>query len=203
MNPMLKKNIRPMLASAAAITLLLLLTGCAHSISLAPDVTKIPPASSKIAKTAGYVITENNRSLQVTTPGGGGDSVKYFAYRDLEPGFRKALSEVFATVVKLSGPDDTANITAKGVSLIITPTITTTSKSDSMLTWPPTSFTIELNCAVIDARGQAVAQIKSQGQGQATFDEFKHEFALAARRAAEQALGNLVNSLAAAPELRR
>ena len=202
MNPMFPKNLRTLIAGAAAITLLLL-TGCAHSISIAPEMSKIPPASSKIAKTAGYVILETNRWRQVTTPGGGGDSVKYFPYKDLEPGFRKALGEVFDSVVKLTGPEDNATITAKNISFIITPSITTTSSSSSALTWPPTSFTVELNCAVIDARGQPIVQIKSQGQGQATFDEFKHEFALAARRAAEQALGNLVNSLAAAPELRR
>lgn len=199
---MINKTHRALLGSAAAITLLLL-TGCAHSISLAPDLEKIPPAGSKIAKSAGYVIAESNRSLQVTTPGGGGDSVKYFAYRDLEAGFQKALSQVFDTVVKLSGSEDTATITAKGVSLIITPTITTKSSSSSALTWPPTSFTVELNCAVIDASGQAVTQIKSKGEGHATYGEFKHEFGLAARRAAEDALGNLVKALAASPELRR
>ena len=202
MNPMLNQTIRALLASTTVITLLLL-TGCAHPISLAPDLSKIPPASSKIAKTAGYVIAETNRWLEVTTPGGGGDKVRYFPYKDLEPGFRKALGEVFDSVVKLTGPEDTATITAQNISFIITPSITTTSSSSSALTWPPTSFTVELNCAVIDARSQAVAQIKSQGQGQATYDEFKHEFALAARRASEQALANLVNALAAAPELRR
>lgn len=199
MNSVLIKTSRALLGSAAVI---LLLTGCAHPISLTPDLAKIPPASSKIAKTAGYVIAETNRWREVTTPGGGGDKVRYFPYRDLEPGFRKVLSEVFDKVAKLSGPDDAA-IAAQNVSLVITPTITTTSSSSSALTWPPTSFTIELNCAVLDARGQPVTQIKSQGEGRATFDEFKHEFALAARRAAEDALENLVKALAASPELRR
>ena len=47
------------------------------------------------------------------------------------------------------------------------------------------------------------AQINSQGQGRATYNEFKHEFALAARRAAEDALNKLVKALAESPELRR
>ena len=98
---------RNLLVSVAALALLAL-TGCAHSISVAPDLNRIPPASSKIAKAAGYVITESNRWREVTTPGGGGDSVKYFPYKDLEPGFRKALAEVFDKVIKLSGPDDPA-----------------------------------------------------------------------------------------------
>jgi hypothetical protein len=192
---------RNLLGSAAALALLVL-TGCAHSISVAPDLNNIPAAGSKVAKSAGYVIAETNRWREVTTPGGGGDSVKYFPYKDLEPGFRKALSEVFEKVTKLSGPDDPA-IAAQGLSFVITPTIATTSSSDSALTWPPTSFTIEFNCAVLDARGQPVTQISSRGKGRATFSEFKHEFALAARRAAEDALANLMRALAAAPELRR
>ena len=201
MKLMSKKNLHALLGVTAAVALLGL-TGCAHSIALSPDLSKVSTAGPKIAKTVGYVIAETNRWLQVTTPGGGGDKVKYFPYRDLEPGFRKALSEVFDKVTKLAGPDDPA-IATQGVSLIITPTITTTSSSDGALTWPPTSFSIELNCAVLDARGQPVAQINSQGQGRATYNEFKHEFALAARRAAEDVLEKLVKALAESPELRR
>ena len=201
MKLMPKKNMHDLLGGAATVALLCL-TGCAHSIALSPDLSKIAPASAKVPKTVGYVIAETNRWLQVTTPGGGGDKVKYFPYRDLEPGFRKALSEVFDKVAKLSSPADPA-IAAQGVSLIITPTITTTSSSDGALTWPPTSFSIELNCAVLDARGQPVKQINSQGQGRATYNEFKHEFALAARRAAEDVLEKLAKALAASPELHR
>ena len=197
------KKIMHDLLGGAATVVLLCLTGCAHSIALSPDLSKIAPASAKVPKTVGYVIAETNRWLQVTTPGGGGDKVKYFPYKDLEPGFRKALTEVFDKVVKVSGPEDSTNIAAQGVSFIITPTITTTSSSDSALTWPPTSFSIELNCAVLDARGQPVAQINSQGQGRATYNEFKREFALAARRAAEDVLEKLVKALAASPELHR
>ena len=201
MNSKLKRAIRALLGQAAVVAILIL-TGCAHSISMAPDLAKIPPARSKIPKTVGYVITDATRWLEVTTRLGSGDKLRYTPYKDLEPGFSQALSEVFDHVVKLSGSGDSATIRTQGVSFIITPTITTAALSGFSY-WPPNSFSIELNCAVLDARGQPVAQIKSQGQGRATYDEFMQESGLAARRAAEDALANLVQALAESPELRR
>ena len=48
-----------------------------------------------------------------------------------------------------------------------------------------------------------VLDLSDRGQARTTHDEFMQEFALAARRAAEDALANRVQALAASPELRR
>jgi hypothetical protein len=115
----------------------------------------------------------------------------------------KALSEVFTNVSKLDSPNDPAALASRGITLVITPTITTTSSSDSAFTWPPTQFTIEFDCKVVDAKGNSVTQVKASGQGKATFSEFKSDFSLSARRASEDALANLVKALASSQDLRK
>ena len=182
----------------------MLLGGCAHPIQLTSDINKIPAASNgKIAKTAAYVISAEDRARQVTTAGGGGDKVSYFPYRDLEPGVYKALSQVFDDVVKLDSEKDQATIAAKHVSVIVLPQIETSSSSDSLLTWPPTQFNIYLNCKVQGAAGEPIALVKATGQGNATFSEFTGNFSLSAQRSSEAALADLVKQLSVAPELRR
>lgn len=199
---MLKKFSRAMAGLSCAVALVLV-TGCAHPISMAPDVAKIPAASSKINKTAGYYLSSENLAKEVTTPGGGGDKVKYLPYKDLETGLYKSFSEVFTNVVKLKGADDTATIASQGVSLVISPVISTNSSSESAFTWPPTKFTVDLTCTVVDAAGKSVSEIKVSGQGAAEFKEFSSDFSLSAKRASQDALAKLVAALANSPELRR
>jgi hypothetical protein len=178
------------------------LTGCAHPISLNSDLNQIKPAGAvKVSKRVGYVITEDSRKLEVTTPGGGGDKVSYFPYKDLEAGVHKSLTEVFADVVRLAGPND-PRIQTEKLNFVITPTILTNSSSSSPFTWPPTLFTIELTCKVTDDKGVEVTQVKAKGEGRAEFSEFKADFSLSAKRAAEQALNNLVKAVAEDPKLR-
>ncbi len=66
----------------------LVLFGCAHPITMNPDLAAVtvPAGAKPIAKKVGYHIPEALRSVEVTTPGGGGDKVRYFPYRDIEPG---------------------------------------------------------------------------------------------------------------------
>jgi hypothetical protein len=81
-----------------------ILSGCAHPIKIAPDIAKIEQngnASARIMASVGYYIPPELESLEVTTPGGGGDNVRYYPYRAMEPGFKKMLSNVFSGVVKL------------------------------------------------------------------------------------------------------
>lgn len=177
---------------------LVMMTGCAHQISMAPDATKTASVSSKINKSVAYVISPADMAKEVQTPGGGGDKVKYQPYKDLDAALYQAFSAVFTDVTKVGAPAD-----AKGVSLVITPAITTTSSSDSMLTWPPTQFAVTLVCTVMDGQGQAVTQVQGSGSGQATFDEFKSDFSLAARRASRAAVDNLIKELEKSPELHR
>lgn len=73
----------------------------------------------------------------------------------------------------------------------ITPKITTNSSSDSMLTWPPTSFTVELECRILGDDGKEVSTVRVVGFGNATFSEFVGKFGLAATRASTDALNKL------------
>jgi hypothetical protein len=182
--------------TAASLLTVAFLAGCAHPINMRPDVSLIQAGGAqKINKVAGYHISDANLALEVTTPGGGGDKVRYFPYRDVEAGFYKALSETFTKVSKIANPKDTAALNAAGINLLITPEITTTSYSPSPFTWPPTQFTVTLDCQVVDASGKELTRVKVTGTGKAEFDEFKANFSLSAVRASEDALKQLMAKL--------
>lgn len=188
----------------AGVLLALALAACAHPISMSPDLAavKADGSATLINKSVGYHIPDAARALEVTTAGGGGDKVRYFPYRDLEPGLYKALGERFRVVTRIANPTDAAAVAASGIQLLITPEIRTVSSSDSLLTWPPTQFTVDLTCTVADARGQTVDVIRVSGYGRAEFDEFKTNFSLAAVRASNHALSLLVKALGDSAKLR-
>lgn len=187
---------------SALLALAGFVTGCAHPISLNSDLNQVKSTgATKVSKKVGYVMTDDNRKLEVTTPGGGGDKVTYLPYRDLEAGIHKGLTEVFTEVVRLTGPND-PKIQAANLNYVITPQITTNSSSSSAFTWPPTLFTIELTCKVTDGKGVEVTQVKAKGEGRAEFSEFKSDFSLSAKRASEQVLNNFVKALSENPQLR-
>ncbi|MES2281535.1 MAG: hypothetical protein V4542_08985 [Pseudomonadota bacterium] len=181
------------------------LFGCAHPISMNPNLQAItaPAGTQAINKQVGYHIPEALRQLQVISPGGGGDKVSYFPYRDLEPGFYKVLSETFRDVSKVQDPKNAAELSSRGIKLLITPEITTTSSSESLFTWPPTMFSVTLVCTVTDMAGQGLQTIRVVGNGNATFDEFKGNLSLAAVRASDDALAKLLKELTASAELRK
>ena len=173
-----------------------LITGCAHPISLSGDMSQlVGSGTTKVERKVGLAVTDDQRKLEVTGPGGGGDKVSYLPYRDLEAGIYLSLSEVFRDVRKVNGASD-PKVQAEGLSYIVTPTIATTSFSPSLLTWPPTVFTVELSCKVSDLQNKTVAEVKVQGEGRAEFDEFKKDTSLSAKRASEDALKKLTKALA-------
>ncbi len=186
-----------------SLTLAASLAGCARPILLNPasvDYSNI--SATKIDKKLGLVIAETDRGREVTTPGGGGDKVSYFPYRDLELGLYSALSKSFAEVSKVKGLDE-PKLKAEGYSYIVTPNITTNSSSSSALTWPPTYFSIDINLPLLDLQGKPVKEIRVQGEGRAEFDEFKTDHSLAAKRAADDVLKKLIKAISdAAPTLR-
>lgn len=194
------KNALRMAACVSSLVMVVLVTGCAHPITLTPDINKIGNATSKINKSAGYYISPADMAKEMETKGGGGDNVKYMPYRDLDAGMFKAFSQVFDNVVKLKSPGDAA---AQGVQLVIVPSITTFSASDSLLTWPPTQFSITITNAVSDVNGKEIARVQSTGQGQATFSEFTSDFSLSAKRAAQDVMDKLVKDLASSTSLRQ
>lgn len=181
------------------------LFGCAHPITMNPDLATIsaPTETKVIDKSVGYHIPDSLRNLEVTTAGGGGDKIRYFPYRDIETGFYKALSEVFSKVTRVVDPKDQAALRANGVSLLFTPEITTVSSSDSIVTWPPTQFSINLVCSITDPDGKLIDTVRINGAGFATFSEFKGNFSLAAVNASNDVLVKLMKELSASQALRK
>ncbi len=187
-----------------SVLLVAITAGCAHPITMNPDLNGITGDKARmIPKSVGYHIPESAKTLEVTTAAGGGDKVRYFPYRDLEPGLYKALGEVFSNVSRIQNPKDAAEWSSRGISLLITPEIRTVSASESAFTWPPTQFTVDLTCTVSDPAGQTIEVIKVSGYGLATFDEFKANFSLAAVRASNQALSLLIKALSESDRLRQ
>ncbi len=169
-----------------ATALLALLAACAHPIGISPLETPVRNETGLNPKKVAYVMTDADRGKEVITAGGGGDKVSYFPNRDLEKSIRDALRAVYADVFVVKSASDREAIAAFGVSYVFSPSVTTTSESPSLFTWPPTKFGIDLTCEVSDAEGKAVATVKAQGNGTAEFAEFKSDFGLAGRRAATQ-----------------
>lgn len=174
------KTIRVVTALAFAAVL----AGCAHPISVGSDTTPARIEARLVQKTVAYAMTDAQRATQAITPGGGGDRLSYFPYRDLEKSIREALRAVYQDVVVVPSATDAAAINASGAALVFTPEIKTDSGSPSPFTWPPTYFTTEVSCVVTDPAGIEVTRVKASGRGDAEFSEFKGEFGLSAKRAA-------------------
>lgn len=178
----------PNTLKALLISLTVLATGCAHQIQLTPDLAAVRGVeATAIDKNAGYYISAVDKAKEVITPGGGGDKVKYYPYKDTEAVLNTVLSKVFARVYSVPSLTDEAFIQEKGITYIFKPAIKTDSHSSSAFTWPPTSFTFELTCEVTDAAGNTVWTKTVSAEGNAEFDEFKSDFSLSARRATEKA----------------
>lgn len=182
----------------AALVLAAAAGGCAHPISLQGDTGVLvgAVAGPKIDRKVALAISEAQKAQQVTTAAGGGDKVSYFPYRDLETGLYVALSEAFTGVTRVSSPTD-PKVAQDNATLVFVPEVTTTSYSPSLLTWPPTVFTIQIDASVRNAANAPVTQIRVQGEGRAEFDEFKSDFSLSAKRAAQDALRKLLEAIKA------
>lgn len=187
----------------AAFAAAAVLTGCAHPLVIAPDMARLEaPAKATRHKTVvGYYISDEQRSQEVVSPGGGGDKVSYFPYRDMDLGLFKVLGNCFADVVRLKSRDDAAAIGRHKVAYILTPQLKTDSSSPSPFTWPPTQSTVDLSASITDSLGKPVMTKTVQGVGRAEFDEFKTDYALSGKRAMQDALQKLQQSLYEAREL--
>lgn len=185
------------------VFLLAALFGCAHPIVITPDIMRLEQGEVQpIACNVGYVISDANRALEVTSPGGGGDKIRYFPYKELEPAMFKVLSNQFQRAYPMKAADEAATIKAKGITLVFVPEVRTDSSSSSILTWPPTRFQVDLHCKALDPAGALVWEKRLSGSGEAEFSEFRSDFPLAAKRAALKAFQELQKELNSAPELR-
>ncbi len=168
----------------------LLSAGCAHPISVAPDIAKlerISTAPPRITANVGYFIAPEVSSAEITTQGGGGDNVRYFPYRDIEAGYQKMLSNVFTGVVKLTSPTALEN-GSEHIDYVVLPTIVTSSGGSGFFTWPPTNFTVDLTCSIRDTVGTQIATTRVVGTGTADTSERIHDHGFAGERAMEDAL---------------
>ncbi len=187
---------------AAALVLTTLLGACAHPIAIAPErrtIVELP--GPKIPATLGLHIPKEDLDLEVTTSGGGGDSVRYFPYRDLEAALALALSNVFEKVVVLREALAADRQRAEGLSLSMRPRLTTASGSSSAFTWPPTFFIVSLSAPFMNPDGKLVALVQESGAGNATYGEFIGARGLAGERAAADMLNKLQSRIFATPEL--
>lgn len=172
------------LTRVIAVLALFITIGCAHQINITPPLNTLDvDGIGKIDKNVGYYISSVDLSKEVTTPGGGGDKVKYFPYKESEPALSKILSNIFSKVYPLTSIDDKQFISSNNISYIFIPKIETNSSSESAFTWPPTNFTVSLDCKALDRSGSVIWQKNVKGEGEASFSEFKHDFPLAAKRA--------------------
>jgi hypothetical protein len=175
------------------------LSGCAHPIRIAPNtenIYRIPTDPPKINATVGMVMPATLARLEVTTPGGGGDNVRYYPYRDLEAGYEKMLSNVFDNVVMVTSSDTAESLSRNGVSITVTPEVITNSGSTGFFTWPPTNFTVDMTSVVRDTNGTILANPRVVGNGQAAgLSDFKGDFGIAGRRAMEDALNKMQRAL--------
>lgn len=170
------------------------LVGCAHPISI--DSQKLPVRGAQTStKKAAYVMSEADRKIEVTTQGGGGDKISYFPYKDFERALRSALAAVYSDVSVVASVTDLTAIRETGATFVFKPEISTTSSSSSALTWPPTKFSVSVLVDVMDAKGAMVARLRVTGNGAAEWEEFKGDFALAGRRAVEDASRALVEEI--------
>ena len=184
------------------IALIGIISGCAHGIQLTPNLDDLHntdvEVENKINKNVAYYISQQDMETEVITPGGGGDKVKYYPYRDTESALDTMLSKVFNHVYSIPLIKQAAFIQKKNISYIFKPSIKTDSSSDSILTWPPTHFTFELTCTATDLSDNEVWSKKVKAEGNAEYGEFKEDLSLSARRASEEAfklmLAELLNA---------
>jgi hypothetical protein len=190
--------------SSATIILISLFIGCAHPIVITPDVSQLDqPGIIQINSNVGYVISDADREKSIETPGGGGDKVHYFPYKELEPAIFKVLSNVFQRAYPMKSQNDAQILKSNNIVFVFIPIIQTDSSSTGIMTWPPTDFKVDLGCKAINAEGQVVWEKHFTGQGQASFSEFKTDFPLAAKRASLKALQDFQKDLNTAPEFHK
>lgn len=146
---------------------LLILTGCAHQVTIAPQLNLSRDSTALVEANVGYLITDAQRNEQVTTPGGGGDKISYNPYRDLESALYSTLASVFTGVFVV--PDSSADrfMEANELRFVFVPVITSDSRSSNVMLWNPTDFTLTLSIRAENRDGESVWEREFVGEGNA------------------------------------
>ena len=151
---------------------------------------------SKVKANVGYFMPSELLNLEVTTPGGGGDKVRYFPYKDLDSAYMRVLMSVFIGVNRLNSATDTNELLNRNINYVISPVLITHSDSTGIFTWPPTNFTIDLTSNIKETTGKTIASPRVVGNGHVlSFSSFKGDFGLSGRLAMEDALVKMQRSL--------
>lgn len=170
--------------------------GYVHPIRMEPNLVAVQfDDSVPVQQKVGYFISSAARDEMVTTPGGGGEKVCYYPYRDLETGLYEVLSSVFIGASKVRDPKDTYALKKAGITWVVTPEIDTDSSSDTVLAWPPSEFNIRIKLVISDVEGRVVETLHVDGRGRANMLEFDRNHFLSATRAANDVLLELHEAL--------
>ena len=190
-----------------APALLLLTCACAHPITITPALDALTaPGGGRIEKSVGYYISPENLARQVETPGGAGDNVKYFPYKESEPALQRVLSNIFSEVHPLPSPSPAEIIASKNIAYIFIPTITTDSSSCSAVCvngfvftawpycgypWPPCAFTVSLDCRATDGAGKVIWETSFKTEAHQPWPVVKQDHSMAGKEAIREAFLDL------------
>jgi hypothetical protein len=174
----------------------LLLQGCVHEISTAPDLDAIKDQNIhyKAPQKVAYYIPEEAYAKKFVTEGGDGHVVTYAPYKETEAALRKVLSNLFASVRRIDTLDEKA-IAEQEIAYVFVPTITTYSASASNIDWEPTRFVMAISCKALDGNLKEVWQTEVLGKGRANFAQLDQNPSLSAQKASKSAYLNLQREL--------
>ena len=162
-----------MLKPLLSLFFLLIISGCVHEISVAPELSKVEKTRPvTIHRTVAYYIPAELYQQSAITPGGNNDELKYTPYQDTEAAFRKILENVFTEVYKIDSLSD-EKIKAHNIRFIFVPAIETMSSSNSNVDWEPTKFNMILKVKVLKADQNELFTTYAHGKGIANFGRYQ------------------------------
>lgn len=162
-----------MIKVLSALFTLLLMSGCVHDISVAPELSKIEKTRPvTIHRSVAFYIPAELYTQSVITPGGNNDDLRYSPYKDTEPSLKKVLDNVFTKVYKIDSLND-EKIEKHNIQFIFIPTIETMSFSNSNVDWQPTKFNMILKVKVLESDNSELFTTYAQGKGVANFGRYQ------------------------------
>lgn len=165
-----------------------LLCGCASPSAPATQAATGPLVQKKVA----YVRGDAYRAGQMFR-----NQLSEPAYRELDQSVGNALRSVYSEVVAVNS----ANDAGAGVAYVFTPEIVADFSAPSPYRSPTAVFNTQVEVAVTNPAGAKVASLKANGAGKASFDEFRYDPGLAARRASTDLTAKLGDEIRRSAQL--
>lgn len=178
------------------IAICILVTACAHRINITPSVSQLEAVKlPRIKQNVGYYISPENLKKQVVTPAGGGDNVKYLPYKESEPVLKAILLNVFVNAYQMPSLDDAQFISSRNISYIFIPEIVTNSSSRSIWIWPPSDFTVTLDCKAVEPSGGVLWKTTVDSEAHMGLPQVHQDFSLAGKVALAKAFSKLQHEI--------